>query len=115
MNKAFRYLIFALLVIGVGYAVYSLINRPAAVVQEVEVVATENKEGENAVDPKVASDTDVQPEDQNLATVVDGQKVAEEVSEDKAAEEEVVPAEEVKVEEVKKEEVANKISKPAKR
>jgi hypothetical protein len=105
MNKLFRYLIFALLIVGVGYAVYYYINKPTSVV-------TEKVEGEISVDKKVALDGETQPDlssDQSLAQV-EGEKPAEETSEFVIEEEkeEVVPEE-------KKEEEMNKDSKPAKR
>jgi len=102
MNKSLRYLIFALLIIGVGYAVYYLMNKPA----ETVIIKTEEQ--------KVAEDVQQgATEDQSLAQAEDAMP-AEEVSEVKVEQEEIVKPEDVKVEEAKKEEM-NKDSKPAKR
>jgi hypothetical protein len=50
MNKSLRYLIFVLLFAGVGYAVYSFMNKPAS---NGDVTATAT-EPENTTDQKVA-------------------------------------------------------------
>ena len=94
MNKLLRYLIFARLIVGVGYAVYYLMHKPAGTA--TEAVA---KEGEVQ---QVAEGEEGQP------TGPEGQALAD--ATEKPAEE----ASEIKEETVKVEEVTED-SKPAKR
>lgn len=108
MNKLLRYLIFALLIIGVGYAVYYYMNKPA------EIVVKQNIEGVVSENQKVALDGESQfdaSDDQSFAQA-EGEESAEEISEDKEMVSEEI--DEV-VSEEKKEEEVNKDFKPAKR